>query len=160
MSFSYPLSEIDDAKLAYYYTSQSTEYGIYYRLKTPEEGYPEGFYASERDEEMRSYNQQMQMAESSGNRAKQDRGKRVDDDTTLPSDRIANAERIEDVTSSGDRARKKRGRGKKKDDSGAQDEPWSEWAWQPEYNRYYRSRQWGSGEWEYDYDYSTPGPAF
>ena len=37
-------------------------------------------------------------------------------------------------------------------------QPWSGWTWQPEYNRYYRSRAGKSGEWEYDYDYNTPGP--
>ncbi|PVH70201.1 hypothetical protein DL98DRAFT_598028 [Cadophora sp. DSE1049] len=113
MSYSYPLWEIDDGKLAYYYTTQSTEYGIYYTLKTPTEGFPAGFYASERDEEMRSYNQQLQMAESSGNGAKQARGKRVDDNTTLPSERIANAEYIGEVTSSGKAAQKRR-KGEKK----------------------------------------------
>ena len=63
---------------------------------------------------MRSYNQQMQMVESSGNRAKQARGKKVDDDTTLPSERIANAEYIDEVKSSGKAAQKKRKHGDKK----------------------------------------------
>jgi hypothetical protein len=38
-------------------------------------------------------------------------------------------------------------------------QPWSGWTWQPEYNRYYRSRYGDSGNLEYDYDYKTPGPA-
>ncbi|TAQ88601.1 hypothetical protein B7494_g3063 [Chlorociboria aeruginascens] len=178
MSLSYRLWEIDDGKLASYYTSQNTEHGIYYTLKTPTEGYPEGFYASERqvlesydndlganiwtiycrDEEMRSYNRQLQTAESSGNRAKQSRGKMVDDDTTLPSERIAGAAYIEEVISSGQRAQKKRV--KKAGSGSAQDQPWSGWTWQPEYSRYCRSRYAASGELEYDYDYNTPGPAF
>lgn len=44
----YKPGQIDDANLAYYYTAQTTEHGIYYRLKTPKEGFPSGFYASER----------------------------------------------------------------------------------------------------------------
>jgi hypothetical protein len=41
----------------------------------------------------------------------------------------------------------------------ARAQPWSGWAWQPEYNRYYRSRYGDSGKLEYDYDFKTPGPA-
>ena len=48
MSFSYALWQIDDANLSYYYRSEETAYGTYYRLNQPVEGFPEGFYASER----------------------------------------------------------------------------------------------------------------
>jgi hypothetical protein len=41
----------------------------------------------------------------------------------------------------------------------ARAQPWSGWTWQPEYNRYYRSRYGNSGNLEYDYNYKTPGPA-
>jgi hypothetical protein len=41
-------SQINDAILAAYYTPENTAYGIYYRIKQPMQGYPNGFYASER----------------------------------------------------------------------------------------------------------------
>lgn len=50
----------------------------------------------------------MQIAESSGNTAKKVKRKRINDDTMLPSERIANAEYINEVTSSGKEAQKKR----------------------------------------------------
>ena len=36
--------------------------------------------------------------------------------------------------------------------------PWSDWIWEGEYSRYYRSRIMESGEFEYEYDITTPAP--
>jgi hypothetical protein len=137
-SSSYRLWEIDDGNLSYYYVAESTQYGVYYRLKEPAAGFPEGFYESERwvecsaisdeenwlrifrDQEMADYNQQLGMAQSSGDQAKEARGKRVDDDTTLPSERIKNAaeEASGQVLSSGSMAKEKRKKNKKKWEKG------------------------------------------
>ena len=48
MAASFALWQIDDGNLSYYYRAEETSYGTYYRLSQPAEGYPEGFYASER----------------------------------------------------------------------------------------------------------------
>jgi hypothetical protein len=41
-------ADIDDANLLYYYTTEQTLYGPYYRLNQTKEGFPAGFYGSER----------------------------------------------------------------------------------------------------------------
>jgi hypothetical protein len=43
-----PFMRWDDANLSYYYSPESTKYGIYYRLKISAPGFPDGFYAPER----------------------------------------------------------------------------------------------------------------
>ncbi|KAF8849227.1 hypothetical protein BDZ45DRAFT_239695 [Acephala macrosclerotiorum] len=109
---SLPLWQIDDGKLSYYYVAQSTEYGIYYVLQTPTPGYPEGFYAADRDFEIAGHNQQMADVESSGRAAQKARGKSVADDTALPSEKIAGGAAAADgqILSSGEQARRRRGK--------------------------------------------------
>lgn len=70
---------------------------------------------SSRAQEMADHNQQLQMAQTSGDSAKRERGKRVDDDTTLPSERIAAGakEAGGQILSSGDVARGSRKKKKK-----------------------------------------------
>jgi len=62
---------------------------------------------SSRAQEVADHNQQLQMAQTSGDSAKRERRKRVDDDTTLPSERIEAGAREAggQVITSGDVAR-------------------------------------------------------
>jgi hypothetical protein len=68
-----------------------------------------------RDQEVADANLQLRMAQTSGDAAKTARGARVDDDTTLPSERIKDGSSAAgaQVISSGDAARERRGKMKR-----------------------------------------------
>lgn len=70
-----------------------------------------------RAQEVADYNQQLQMAQTSGDAAKAERGRKVDDDTTLPLKRIKDGANVYggQVISSGDVARESRRKKKKND---------------------------------------------
>lgn len=110
------LWEINDVILNNNYVYQDTDNGLYYTLMTSRSDLPAAFFAFEREQAMTERENAEALVSSSGREAQSLRraGGAFDPNYELPSQKIANADTLPQVSSSGKEAQRKRGKKEKR----------------------------------------------